>query len=58
MVEVETAGNQFFMAHFVFSRGVYAHQDAPVPAQDVVDTPHVTDVITVQTIIIGNAAKV
>ena len=58
IVEVKSAGLQLVKTHLVLSRWIHAHQDASVLAQDAVDTPDVTGVVTIQTVIEGDAAYV
>lgn len=58
IVEIESFNFQFVKADFVFPRRVHAHQNSPVLSQDVIDAPDMARIITVQTIIKGDAACV
>lgn len=58
VIEIKPAGPEFVMADFVLSPRVHGHQDASVPAKDVVDVPDIVDRITVQTVVEGYAAYV
>jgi hypothetical protein len=46
------------VADFVLSRGIHAHQDPPVSAQNVVDVPDITDLMAVQAVVESDAAHV
>lgn len=58
IIEVEASGRKLILAYPAGAIRIQRHENTPVPAKDVVHVSHVTDVVAVEPVVVGDPAGV